>query len=405
MLTKFTPAVVAGAPPASAPEASAPGNGRFFKNQTFHFEALRALMETTAGCADIGDVLETVKLITDGDVQSWFAAWSETADRVSAIAESAKERLNRGNAFMRAHNYRRTAEFLLPPNDPKRPPSWKKTLAEFYNGLDTLGVAYERITVPYSGANLRALYFPGALDARKRPLFMIVGGYDSILEELYPMLGKAALDRGFAVLLYEGPGQGQPLRDGLAFTHEWEKPTSAVLTAFLAKHEKPSKIILTGMSMGGYFAPRAGAFESRIDGIVAWDACFDLPEVIAPILNLSRTSLGAKIPDVVWAFNNARWTMATSTLEETEAAFAPYRLAPVANRIRQDVLIIAGTEDHFIPAQQATNFQKSLVNARSVTLRTFDRRSGGAEHCQTGNSTLVDLAIFDWIEDRFGPWS
>jgi dienelactone hydrolase len=401
MLTKLTPAVALDAAAPAAPLPPKPGNGRLFENQTFHFEALRALMETPAGCADIGDVLETVKLISDGDVQSWFAAWSETADRVWALAESAKEQINKGSAYLRAHNYQRTAEFLLPPNDPKRPLSWEKTLSHFYKGLDVLEVNYERITTPYAGANLRALYFPGAADAEKKPLFIVVGGYDSILEELYPMLGKAALDRGYAVLLYEGPGQGQPLRDGLKFTHEWEKPTSAVLDAFLADHPKPTKMVLTGMSMGGYFAPRAAAFDPRIDGVVAWDACFDLPDAIARPLRLARTPIGASVPDVVWAVNNARWTMGTDSIDEAEKAFAPYRLASVADRIRQDVLIIAGAEDHFIPSHQAADFANSLVNAKSVTTRVFDRRSGGAEHCQTGNSTLVNLAIFDWLEEKF----
>ena len=84
-------------------------------------------------------------------------------------------------------------------------------------------------------------------------MIVLVGGYDSILEEMYPVIGKAALDRGYSVLIYEGPGQGEPLRKyGMKFTHEWEKPTSAVLDEFLRTHDKPAKIVLLGMSMGGY---------------------------------------------------------------------------------------------------------------------------------------------------------
>ena len=64
-------------------------------------------------------------------------------------------------------------------------------------------------------------------------------------------------------------------RQGLTFTH-WEKPTGAVLDAFLADHARPEKIVLVGMSMGGYLAPRAAAFDERFDGVVAYDAFFDM---------------------------------------------------------------------------------------------------------------------------------
>ena len=65
-------------------------------------------------------------------------------------------------------------------------------------------------------------------------------------------------------LCCDGPGQGSALRDqGLTFIHQWEKPTAAVIDAFLAGHSRPSKIVIVGMSMGGYLAPRAAAFDER----------------------------------------------------------------------------------------------------------------------------------------------
>jgi pimeloyl-ACP methyl ester carboxylesterase len=401
----ITAAVSAIATAPSPHQAAAParqmGVGRFFGSQNFHFQTLRALMECQSGSADTNEILETVKLIADGDVQSWHAAWAAMADRVLALAESTNDRISKSNAYMRAHNYQRTAEFLLPPDDPKRPPSWQKSLACFDKGIETSGVRCERIGVPYEGGQLRAHYFPGGPGAGEKPLIMLVGGYDSILEELYPFLGKPALARGYSVLAYEGPGQGQPLRDGLKFTPEWEKPTGAVLDAFLATHARPKQIVLIGMSMGGYLAPRAAAFEKRIDGVVAWDTCFDLGAAAAPILKLAADPRAAKIPDVVWAANNGLWTMGTSSNAETAAAMAGYTLAPVAERITQPVLIMQGEVDHFVPFGQTAEFEKALVNAKSVTTRVFSRISGGGEHCQTGNLTLVHAAIFDWLLANF----
>ena len=204
------------------------------------------------------------------------------------------------------------------------------------------------------------------------------------------------------MLTYEGPGQGEPLRKyGLKYTPEWEKPVTAVLDEFLHTHAKPSKIVLIGMSMGGYFAPRAAAFEERIDGVVAYDTCYDFGEVASPLLAAAKNPLAMKNLGVSWAYRNALWTMGTKDPDETIKACAAYTLAPVADRIRQDVLILAGTEDHFIPFHQTADFEKALVNARSVTTRIFDRPSGGAGHCQMGALTLYHAAVFDWLLEKF----
>ena len=64
-------------------------------------------------------------------------------------------------------------------------------------------------------------------------------------------------------------------------------------------------------------------------------------------------------------------------------------------------MILAGADDHFIPFHQLADFEKSLVNARSVTTRIFDGPSGGAEHCQCGNTSLVHAAVFDWLLEEF----
>ena len=95
-------------------------------------------------------------------------------------------------------------------------------------------------------------------------------------------------------------------------------------------------------------------------------------------------------------------TFSVSDIASMGAVAQRYTLAPVASRIKQPVLILAGAEDHFIPQNQRADFAKALVNAKSVTTQVFDRASGGHEHCQNGNYTLVHAAVFSWVEDTFG---
>jgi len=388
--------------PEAGPMQAVSPRGRFFANQTFHFETLRNAGYILSNCADLGEILETVKVIDESDVRSWYSAWKATADRVLALAEHTQDPLSKGGAYMRASTYQRTAEFLLPPDDPKRPESFEKACNYFMKGLDTLAVRYERLTIPYGAGSLRALYYPGPRGAETKPLLIFGGGFDSVLEEYYPNFAEAALKRGYSVLTYEGPGQGEALRKyGLTYTPEWEKPVKAVLEEFLRTHAKPSKIVLIGMSMGGYFAPRAAAFEERIDGVVAYDTCCDFGEVATRIISAAKNPEALKNIGVSWAYNNARWTMGTRDADDTLKACAAYTLAPVADLIRQDVLILAGTEDHFIPFHRTAEFEKALVNARSVTTRVFDGPSGGAGHCQGGALALYHAAVFDWLLEKF----
>jgi len=172
-----------------------------------------------------------------------------------------------------------------------------------------------------------------------------------------------------------------------------------VLDAFLRTHARPKHIVHIGMSMGGYFAPRAAAFEKRIDGVVAWDTCYDFGEIAR---GLSGGIANIHASDVAWFANNARWTLGVTSIEEAAKQLARYTLAPVADKITQPVLIMAGERDYAIPLHQTADFERALVNAKSVTTRTFDLASGGAEHCQTGNLTLVHATIFDWLQENFG---
>jgi alpha-beta hydrolase superfamily lysophospholipase len=389
------------APAAAAPARGVTPRGLLFANPTFHFETLRNAGYIVSNCADLSEILETVKVISEGDAQSWYAAWEATADRVLALAERTQDSLSKGGAYMRACTYQRMAEFLIPPDDPRRRGSLEKIGGCFFKGLDTLGVRYERISVPYGEGSLRALYFPGPQGAETKPLIMFGGGFDSILEEYYPNFAEAALKRGYSVLIYEGPGQGEALRKyGLTYTAEWERPVTATLDAFLDIHAKPLRIVLVGMSLGGYFAPRAAAFEKRIDGIVAYDTMYDFGAVLGPVLAAAKNPAAMNNISVSWAYRNAMWTMGTSNADEAIQASAAYTLAPVAERIRQDVLLLAGAEDHFVPTHQTADFEKALVNARSVTTRIFDRQSGGAGHCQPGALTLYHAAVFDWLLEK-----
>jgi alpha-beta hydrolase superfamily lysophospholipase len=393
------------------------GNPRYFADQTYNFETSRVLSDIAIVGGDAGEVGQAVAGLKAGDAQGWYTRWMAAGDRAMALAHRTADPILKGDALLRAHNYYRSAEFFLAPNDAKRPVAWKKNIDAFYQGLDVLGVKYERIKVPYGKYHLNALYYPGPAGSDAKPLLVVVNGYDGTMEETYFNIVAAALQHGYSVLTYEGPGQGSVLREqGLTFTPQWEKPNGAVLDTFLASHPTSGKIVLIGESMGGYLAPRAAAFDPRISGVVAYDVFFDAGAIASrnvppfvfwlrdhgynSVLNL-LAGQGASDPGAQWAVQNGMWVFGVKGPFEVLDAFKAYTLAPVASRIKGDVLILSGTDDHFVPAGQADAFEKSLTGARSVNNVVFDRLSGGSEHCQIGATSLWHAALFDWLSIKF----
>ncbi|MFH1138874.1 MAG: alpha/beta fold hydrolase [Pseudomonadota bacterium] len=279
--------------------------------------------------------------------------------------------------------------------------TFRRSASDFEQGLKELAIKHDVWRVPYENKELKAIYYPAGEGLAAGPLLVVHGGYDSTQEELFFFVVAAARERGYSCLTFAGPGQGDALREyGLLFTPEWEKPTGAVLDLFTEKYGRPPKIVLIGLSLGGYLAPRAAAFDHRIDGVVAHNVCFDFREAalrqmpgwvkglyehgyigtVNMLMNLKM-----KIdPGLRWGVQNAAWTMGANSPGEVPALFDQYNLRDEADKITGDVLITAGEQDHFFPVEQVAEFEQALVNARSVSARVFTEDEGGHEHCQTG---------------------
>jgi alpha-beta hydrolase superfamily lysophospholipase len=392
------------------------GRADFFADESYNFETLRVLDDIAVAGGDISDVLITVGSIRAGSADDWYRAWTAAGERAAALASRTRDARSKGTALLRAHTYYRTAEFFLSPTDPRRAASFKSNVAAFYEGLQALRVSYERIAVPYGKYHLNAVYYPGPAGSEARPLLVVVGGYDSTMEELYLLIGYAAVQHGYSVLTYEGPGQGSVLRQqGMHMQADWEKPNSAVLDQFLGTHPKPSKIVLLGASLGAYLAARAAAFDPRVDGVVAYDAWFDgyaiaTRNIPPPALwlhargydhMLNSFARRTSVPGAKWSQENGMWVFGVSEPTQVLDAFKAYTVAPVADRITQDVLLLAGTADLFIPVNQLDQERNALSRAHSVTTIVFDRDSGGSLHCQIGAPSLWQGVLFDWLTAKF----
>jgi alpha-beta hydrolase superfamily lysophospholipase len=300
----------------------------------------------------------------------------------------------------------RAAEFFVPPSDPDKEIIYDKFIELFYN-VAFKDEPLEKHKIPYKNSYLPALKIPSQEGIPKGTL-IIHGGMDSFKEEAYSW-AHYFINRGYETIIYEGPGQGEALiKSHLPLTYKWEDPTKAVLD-----HFNLDDVTILGFSMGGWLCFRAAAFEPRIKRVIASSVVFDYLQI--PPLPLKKfveflfrypklmdaiSSLQVKLSaQERWGLNNLMYITKKET--PTEAALELIKLNEEnleSEKVVQDVLILTGEEDHFIPLKMHHKQVAALKNANSVAERIFTRKENAQNHCQVGNVRLALEEMLSWVE-------
>jgi dienelactone hydrolase len=402
-------------------------NLAFDQTATFEFEFLRTISHTRYGGADIGECFATANRIVDGDFDSWFEEWARTADHVAAHAAEAADSghlVSARDAWLRASNYYRAADFFLHAAVPDPRISRVRDASSrcFHLASTLLDHPAERIEIPFEGTVLPAYFYAPDTTATARPTVVIHNGFDGTGEECYFMGGRAAVERGYNVLAFEGPGQGAVLHDsGLVFRPDWENVVGPVLDTLTARSDvDPSRIALIGISMGGVLAPRAAAFDGRVGAVIAFDGVYDMFEFSLGLVPLPREEATTRIlsgadegldhllADVIardsvarWSTDHGRWAFGTASSREFLAALRDYHLRDgIAEQISCPVLVMKSEED-FAFTGQPEELYDHLACAKEFV--EFTAAEGAAAHCQFGAMTLACSRMFDWLDRTFAP--
>lgn len=297
----------------------------------------------------------------------------------------------------------RAAEFFTHPSDPDKIPLYDRFYEAFYAAVRDEPM--EKHFISYQTGSLPALRFP----AENSPGTIIIhGGLDSFMEEFFSVAWYLA-EAGYEVILFDGPGQGAAMRrSDLYMTHKWEEPVTAVLDYF-----DLSDVTLIGLSLGGYLALRAAAFEERITRVIAFDV-FHYDQHGSGLQG-AIYRLFLRYPGLYdWVAQTAmkrsisanhvisQWMFITGvkTPAEWNALIEHYSVSDIAPLVRQDVLLLAGEKDHMIPLKEYHKNMNGLRNARSVTGRIFTTEEQAQNHCQVGNLRLALDVICHWIEQK-----
>lgn len=368
----------------------------------FNFQLNRMINWDGGRLEDIAPVAAGIKSSSD---------WKNT---LIALGERAVEEERIENAI----GYYRMSEFFMYDGDPDKEKYYTLATDMFYEyyaacfkTADGGKPMVERVEVPYEEVKLPVMHVTPEGD--KKGVLLIHGGNDSYFEEFFfPILYLR--EKGYEVYLFEGPGQGGVVRiQKKHFTHEWEKPVKAVLDYFHLEN-----VTIIGVSLGGYLAPRAAAFERRITKVVAWSVFPSFLDVIIgdqskavqrlfyfllkvrakSVINLIFQSEAKKSPVIDWGLKHGMYAYEADSAYGYAQKLKCYDLEPVADKITQDILILGANQDHFINYHSVGKEIDMLTNVCSLTFRLFTDKEQAQDHCNCGNTKLALDTICQWIE-------
>lgn len=357
--------------------------------------------EIEAMCAPLQDAARQ----PDGAASAAFRErWEGMADQLCQLAaeDEARGRLiSAGDKLGRAATYLITAERLQAHGAPGREALYRRFLDTFARGVQLSGENCERVEIPHGDAHLAGLYVraEGIPAGARAPMLLQVNGLDSTKEMKYRVgLPRWLAQRGVASLVLDQPGSGEALRlHGMTAQVESERWASPVLDWLQTRTDlDPARIGMEGVSLGGYFCPRAVAFEPRFACGVVWGANHDWRDV-----QLKRLAREGSLP-VPHYWEHVRWVWGAKDQDDFLRIASQVHLDGVVEKIKVPFLVTHGQKDSQIPLHWAQRTYDQLVNSPRRDLKVFTDREGGVQHSSFDNSANAGAWIADWVAETLG---
>jgi|SRR5579884_1368794 len=431
-LARFPAAAQQASPAASPAAATAPAAPELvsvpqvFNYGDFEFQFLIALGDAYERATDVGECFATAAAIKDFDYDSWVAAWRATADRLHAIAvqsDAKGHRVSAREAYVRAASYyAQAAFFVVASSDPSQLlPTWEAHRAAADAFFARLDPPAEQVTIPYEGTTLPGYALTVDTSGRPRPWMIMNNGSDGTVVDMWVEGAAAALRRGYNALIFDGPGQGAALyRQHLYFRPDWEKVVTPVVDWLLTRPDvDPNRIAIMGISQGGYWVPRAVAFEHRIAAAIFDPGVYNVetsftrgipPQALqalttlkGPALDQVKQELDQGAAQEAKTSPELRFTLAfrlppygTTSLADVLIKLQAYNLNGVIDKIQCPSLIADPQGEQFWPGQSvqvynALKSPKKLVH--------FTAAEGADLHVEPKANGLRAQVYYDWLDE------
>ena len=134
----------------------------------------------------------------------------------------------------------------------------------FSAAMELIQPTPEKIAIPYERRTLPGWFMRPVDDSKRRPTIIMNNGSHGQNMDMLAQGGFAALERGYNVVIFEGPGQGSQLfLENSPFRPDWEKVVTPIVDLLEKRNDvNPKQIALREISFGGELTPRATAFDT-----------------------------------------------------------------------------------------------------------------------------------------------
>jgi dienelactone hydrolase len=376
----------------------------YFPNYIWNLSVAIA-MESGGRIGEIVDMCEPIRDAAargaDAGTPQFMQRWAAMGEKLLELAE---EDLAKGRAFSasnkmeRASLYLFVAERMQGHGHPGREKTYARARETFERSTALGKLNRERIEIPLETGTMPALWTRAPGEGRK-PAVVFCNGLDSCKELLYwTRLPHELARRGVSTLCVDQPGSGEALRlQGLPVDPHSESWASKAVDWLEQQNDVDAKRIgMTGISLGGHFAPRAVAYEPRFASGAVWGANHNWREV--QDRRIARE--GENPVPHYWA--HVFWAFGAEGMGEFLAKSEAMNLNDHMDRIRVPFLVTHGANDRQISPKYADDLHDQLVNSPRREKVIFTEREGGVEHVGADNMSYGRDLIADWFAETLG---
>jgi pimeloyl-ACP methyl ester carboxylesterase len=381
----------------------------FPENYRWSHGLLIGLNTAPWGGAEIGEVNRIGLRLKDkaGDDDAWFREWTREA---RIVEDRGRERIAEGHTIGGAQ-YLRRASIYYHVGERFLQPKSKEGNDAYMRGVNCLRDAakyikrprLEHVEIPYEGTSLPAIYVHAepAGRAGKVPAMVFFDGLD-VTKEIQYFKGVADLAaRGIACLIVDGPGNGESIRFRNLYLRPDTEHYATPAYEYLAGRPEvdPTRIGVMAISLGGYYAPRAAAFEQRFACCIAWGAQWDYQKIWRDRFDRIARS---ETPSLSVASHHILWVLNAASQEEALQKLEPFKLDGAVQKITCPFLMLHGEGDEQIPLSEAQKCFEA-VGSKHKTFKLFTREEGGYHHCQIDNQSICTAHMWGWVEQVLKP--